>query len=78
MLGDDAGRCSNGLTAQRFREATPEERAVYRKWLRRTITFYGVLFLITGFLAVAGYSNVGLTQLTKLSTSSKVPSSRTD
>ena len=33
--GDDAGHCSNALTAQKFREATPEERITYRKWLPR-------------------------------------------
>ena len=32
--GDDAGHCSNGLSAQKYREATAEERATYRKWIR--------------------------------------------
>jgi hypothetical protein len=65
--GDDAGHCSNGLTAQKFREATPEERTVYRKWLRGMVLVYGTLLLMSGVAAVASYSVVGPTQLTKLS-----------
>jgi hypothetical protein len=30
--GDDAGHCSNGLSAQNYRGAIAEERAIYRKW----------------------------------------------
>jgi len=67
MFGDDATRCSNGLTAQTFREATPEERVVYRRWLRGAIVLYGVLFLTSGVLAVVSYSGAGLTQISKLS-----------
>ena len=63
--GDDAGYCANGLTAQKYREATTEERAIYRKWLRRTVVLYGAL-LMTGFVAVATYSGAR-TQLTELS-----------
>jgi hypothetical protein len=65
--GDDAGHCSNGLTAQKFREATPDERAVYRKWLRGIIFVYGALLLMSGVAAVASYSVARPTQLTKLS-----------
>ncbi len=65
--GDDAGHCSNGLTAQKFREASPEERTVYRKWLRGMVLVYGTLFLMSGVAAIASYSVVGPTQLTKLS-----------
>jgi hypothetical protein len=32
--GDDAAHCSNGLTAQKFRDASGEERAIYRRWMR--------------------------------------------
>jgi hypothetical protein len=64
--GDDAGRCSNGLTAQRFREATAEERATYRRWLRGTIAFYVVVLAISGAIAVANYSGIGLTQIADL------------
>jgi hypothetical protein len=67
MFGDDSARCSNGLTAQKFREATPEERVVYRRWLRSAIALYAVLFLISGALLAVGYSSGGLTQLSKLS-----------
>jgi hypothetical protein len=66
MFGDDVGHCSNGLTAQKYREATSEELATYRKWKRGMIAFYCVLLLVSG-LAIAGYSKAGLTQLTNLS-----------
>jgi uncharacterized BrkB/YihY/UPF0761 family membrane protein len=65
--GDDAGHCSNGLTVQKFHEATPEERSVYRKWLRGMVFVYGTLLLISGAAAVASYSVVGPMQFTKLS-----------
>ena len=64
--GDDAGHCSNGLIAQKFREATTEERAAYRMWMRGIIAFYGVLLLVAG-VSIAGYSKASLTQLTNLS-----------
>jgi hypothetical protein len=66
MFGDDVGHCSNGLTAQKYREATPEERATYLKWKRGMIAFYCALLLVSG-IAIAGYSKAGLTQLTNLS-----------
>jgi hypothetical protein len=55
--GDDAGHCSNALTAQKFREATPEDRAIYRKWLRGIVFFYCVLLLLSG-IAIAAYSGI--------------------
>jgi hypothetical protein len=58
--GDDAGHCSNGLTAQKFREATPEERTVYRKWLRGVVLLYVALLFAWG-VAMATYSGTGLT-----------------
>jgi hypothetical protein len=64
--GDDAGRCSNGLTAQRFRDSTTEERAAYRSWLRGVIFFYCGLLFISG-IAIVTYSGAGRTELTKLS-----------
>jgi hypothetical protein len=67
MFGDDASRCSNGLTAQKFREATPEERIVYRRWLRGAVALYSMLLLLAGVIAAASYSRGGLTQLTNLS-----------
>jgi hypothetical protein len=66
MDGDDAGRCSNGLTARKFRDATAEERAAYRRWLRGIIFFYCGLLFIAG-VAVVNYSGTGRTELTKLS-----------
>ena len=75
--GDDAGHCSNGLTAKHLREATAEERATYRKWRRAMMLFYCALLLMSG-IAIVGYSNGGLMQLTNLSVHQTVASSRTN
>jgi hypothetical protein len=75
--GDAAGYASNGPTAKRFREATEEERATYRKWMRGIIAFYSLLVLATGLLAAAN-SGGGLTQLTNLSARPIATSPRTD
>jgi len=66
MNGDDAAHCSNGLTARKFRDATSEERATYRRWMRGIIFFYCGLLFIAG-VAVVNYSGTGRTELTKLS-----------
>jgi hypothetical protein len=73
--GDDAGHCSNGLTAQKYREATTEERATYRTWMRGIVVFYCAILLIAG-VAIAGYSKAGVMQLTKLSPGNMTASSR--
>jgi hypothetical protein len=65
--GDDAGHCSNGLSARTYRTATAEERAVYRKWMRGTVVFYSTIALISGLVMIVSYSNTGLTRLTTLS-----------
>jgi hypothetical protein len=75
--GDDSGHCTNGLTAQKFREATKEERAAYRTWLRGIIFFYCGLLFIAG-VAVTTYSGTGRTQLTKLSVQHAATSARAD
>jgi hypothetical protein len=62
--GDDAGHCSNGLSAQSYREAAAEECAIYRKWIRGTIALYGTLVLIFGVVAIVSYSDTSLTKLT--------------
>ena len=64
--GDDAGHCTNGLTARKFRDSTSEERATYRRWIRGIIFFYCGLLFIAG-VAVVLYSGTGRTELTKLS-----------
>ena len=69
---------SNGLTTRRYREATEEERATYRKWMRGIIVFYCVLALATGLIAALNYSGAGLTQLTNLSVRPVVTTPRAD
>jgi hypothetical protein len=76
--GDDAGHCSNGLTAQKFREASTEERAVYRKWLRGMVLVYGALLAMSGVALVTSHSLMGPTQLTKLSAPQATASPRTN
>jgi hypothetical protein len=76
--GDDAGHCSNGLSAQTYRAATAEERALYRKWIRGTVVFYSTILLISGFAVIVSYSNNGLTRLTTLSSPSATAAARTN
>lgn len=72
--GDDAAHCSNGLNAQKFRNATPDERAIYRRWIRGTIMVYGLLALAAGAVIWMNETGVGSTRLTSLwSTSSARP-----
>jgi hypothetical protein len=65
--GDDAGQCSNGLSAQNYRAASTEDRAVYRKWIRNVAAFYVTMLLVSGIAAIVSYSNAGVTNLTSLS-----------
>jgi hypothetical protein len=65
--GDDAAHCSNGLSARNFREATPEERVIYRKWIFGMVVFYCTLLLITSVVAFVVDSGAGSTRLTSLS-----------
>lgn len=60
--GDDAGNCSNGLTSRRFRAATSEERAIYRRWIRAMIVFYCALLLVSGVVVFVS-ANGGRTQV---------------
>ena len=64
--GDEAGHCANALTVRKFRNASSEERAIYRRWVRGIIFFYCGLLFIAGVAAV-NYSVTGRTELTKLS-----------
>jgi hypothetical protein len=64
--GDDAAHCSNGLSAQNYRGATAEERAIYRKWIRGTVAFYSALVLIFGVLTILSYTDTSLTRRTTL------------
>jgi hypothetical protein len=77
MIGsdDDVGHRANGLTAQKFREATEEERATYRRWLRGIIFLYFGLLFVSG-VAVATYSGTGRSQLTNLSVQQTVAAAR--
>ena len=76
--GNAPAHYSNGLTTRRYREATEEERATYRKWMRGITAFYCVLALATGLVAALNYSGAGLTQLTNLSVRPVATSPRAD
>ena len=65
--GNDATHCSNRLTAQKFREATAEERATYRRWRRGMVAFYALMFVMSGVAVVASYSSANRTQVSNLS-----------
>ena len=64
--GDDAGHCSNGLSADNYRAADPEDRATFRAWLRGVAVFYLAVLVLSGAVAVLSYRDVGLTQLASL------------
>ena len=64
--GDDAGHCSNGLSADNYRTANPEERATFRAWIRGAIVFYATILLLTGTIAILTYGDAGLTRLADL------------
>ncbi len=61
--GDDAGHCSNGLSAQNYRAASPEDRATYRAWLRGVIVFYAIFTLVSGAVVMVR-STVGSAEFT--------------
>ena len=60
-VGDDAGQRSNGLTAQKFRAAGPQERTTYREWLRGVFFVFCTLLFVSG-IAMATYFGTGRTQ----------------
>ncbi|HEX8026918.1 MAG TPA: hypothetical protein VF491_00575 [Vicinamibacterales bacterium] len=72
--GDDAAHCSNGLNAQRFRDATPDERAIYRRWIRSAIVACGLLAFAAGAMVWINGAGVGQTQLSSLSSTSNAKS----
>ncbi|WP_420964754.1 hypothetical protein [Bradyrhizobium sp. B120] len=72
--GDDAAHCSNGLNAQRFFDATPNERAIYRRWIRSAIVLCGLLAFAAGAMVWMNGDGVGQTQLTSLSSTSNAKS----
>jgi hypothetical protein len=76
--GDDAGHCSNGLSAHEFRAATPDERNIYRKWIFGMVAFYTTLLLISGVVAIAIDSSSNSTKLTAASTQRAAASHRTN
>jgi hypothetical protein len=76
--GDDAGHCSSGLSAQNYRGATAEDRAIYRKWMLGMVVFYSMLLLISGVVAVVIDTSPGLTRLTTLSVHSPAGSPRSN
>ncbi|WP_166306345.1 hypothetical protein [Bradyrhizobium sp. 2S1] len=72
--GDDAAHCSNGLNAQKFRDATPNERVIYRRWIRGAIMLYGLLALAAGTAVWINGAAVGPTQLSSLSSANAAKS----
>ena len=64
--GDDAGHCSNGLSADNYHDADPEDRATFRAWLRGVAVFYAAVLMLSGAIAILTYKDVGLTQLADL------------
>jgi hypothetical protein len=65
--GDDVGHCRNGLSTQNYRGASPEDRAIYRKWMLGMVVFYSALLVVSGVVAIVIDANPGLTRLTSLS-----------
>src|SRR5258708_15161700 len=57
--GDDAAHCSNRLSAENYREATPEDRATFPKRVFEMVVFYCTLLLISGVVAGVGCSHQG-------------------
>ncbi|WP_375789230.1 hypothetical protein ACE10Z_18740 [Bradyrhizobium sp. Pha-3] len=74
--GDDAAHCSNGLNAQRFLDAAPHERAIYRRWIRSAIVLCGLLAFAAGAMVWMNGPGVGQTELTSLSSTSNAKSGR--
>jgi hypothetical protein len=66
--GDDAGHCSNGLSADSYRAAGPTDRATLRAWLHSVAVFYVAILMLTGAIAVLSVRAVSLTQLADLYT----------
>ena len=65
--GDDAGQRRIGLSTQNYRGASPEDRAIYRKWIVGMVVFYSALLLVSGVVAIVVDASPGLTRLTSLS-----------
>ncbi|WP_024511368.1 hypothetical protein [Bradyrhizobium sp. ARR65] len=61
--GDDAGHCSSAFNLKKIAEATSEERATYRKWLRGVVAFYCMLLLAVCAIAFATSNTGPTTQL---------------
>ena len=72
--GDDAAHCSNGLNAQKFFDATPDERAIYRRWIRSAIVACGLLAFAAGAMVWINGAGVGQTQLSSLPSTSNAKS----
>ena len=76
--GDDADHCSNGLSAQKVRAATPEERAIYRTWIFGMVALYTTLLLISGVVAIAIDSGSNSTKFAAASAQRVAGSHRTN
>ena len=76
--GDDAAHCSNGLNARNFHDATPDDRTIYRRWIRGAIVVYGLLAFAAGAAVWMNGTGIGPTQLTSLSSPSSMRSDHGD
>jgi len=65
--GDDAGYCSNALSAQHDREASVGDRTAYRKRVLGIVVLCSTLLLISGVVAIMIGWNVNLTRLSTVS-----------
>ncbi len=72
--GDNAGHFRNGLSTQNYRGASPEDRAIYRKWILGIVVFYSALLLVSGVVAIVVEASPGLMMLTSLSARATVAS----
>jgi hypothetical protein len=76
--GDDAGYCSNALSAQHDREASVGDRTAHRKRVLGIVVLCSTLLLISGVVAIMIGWNTNLTRLSTLSVQPTAGSSRTN
>jgi hypothetical protein len=75
--GDDAGHCTPGLPVRNSWEATAEDQAIYRKWIKGMVVFYSALLLMAGIVAVLIDAGLGSTTSPSLAARSTAVAHRT-